>query len=107
MPGRTEIRDFQNLKIVQIDKENNILYISGAVPGARNSLVLISGQGNLKVMQPVIEKAEEVKSEVSSINSEPIKAEQTVKTEAVPEKKVEDKESPAIEEAPKEETKKD
>lgn len=31
----------QGLKIVKIDKENNILYVKGAVPGARNSMVMI------------------------------------------------------------------
>ncbi|QEK39767.1 50S ribosomal protein L3 [Candidatus Sneabacter namystus] len=31
----------QNLKVVQIDKERNILFIKGAVPGAKNSLVKI------------------------------------------------------------------
>jgi len=45
-----------NLKIVQVDKDNNILYVSGAVPGARNGLVLIYGQGELKIAKPVIEE---------------------------------------------------
>lgn len=52
-----------NLKIVEIDRENNVLYISGAVPGARNSLVLISGEGELKVAAPKIEKAAETEVE--------------------------------------------
>jgi large subunit ribosomal protein L3 len=38
-----------NLEVVEIDKENNILLIKGSVPGARNSLVEISGPGELKV----------------------------------------------------------
>jgi len=38
-----------NLEIMDIDKENNMLLIKGAVPGARNGLVLISGEGELKV----------------------------------------------------------
>lgn len=31
----------KNLKVVKIDKENNTLFIKGAVPGARNSMVMI------------------------------------------------------------------
>ncbi|MBU0722075.1 50S ribosomal protein L3 [Patescibacteria group bacterium] len=43
MPGRmgNTRSTVSNLKIVQIDRENNILYISGAVPGARNGLLRI------------------------------------------------------------------
>jgi len=81
MPGRmgNARATISNLKIVQIDKENNILYISGAVPGARNGLVMIYGDGELKTVQPVVEKAEEVKPEV--------RAEEVVAAEAVVEKK--------------------
>lgn len=42
----------RNLEIVDVDKENNILAIKGAVPGARNSLVIIEGDGEM-----VFEKA--------------------------------------------------
>lgn len=41
----------KNLEIIEIDKENNILYVKGAVPGARNGLVLVQGEGELKVAQ--------------------------------------------------------
>lgn len=65
MPGRmgNSRATVANLKIVQVDEANNILYISGAVPGARNSLVLISGEGELKAARPKAEVAEEVKAE--------------------------------------------
>lgn len=65
MPGRmgNAKATVSNLKIVQVDQENNILYISGAVPGARNSLVLISGEGELKIVQPVVE---EIKQEAKA-----------------------------------------
>ena len=51
MPGRMggERVTVANLGIMDIDKENNILLIKGAVPGARNGLVLIFGKGELKV----------------------------------------------------------
>ena len=37
-----------NLEIVQVDKEKNLLYITGAVPGARNGLVMVQAPGELK-----------------------------------------------------------
>jgi large subunit ribosomal protein L3 len=44
MPGHmgSERVSVKNLKIVKIDKENNIIMISGAIPGAKNSIVYIS-----------------------------------------------------------------
>jgi len=51
MPGHmgSEQITVKNLEIIKIDKEKNILYVKGAVPGARNSLVLIQGEGELKI----------------------------------------------------------
>ena len=53
MPGRMggDQVTLSNLKVIEVDTENNILLIKGAVPGARNGLVLISGEGELKVMK--------------------------------------------------------
>lgn len=64
------------LEIVEVDQENNILLIKGAVPGARNGLIMISGNGELKKSEPLSEplinaentestekKVEEVKSD--------------------------------------------
>jgi large subunit ribosomal protein L3 len=36
--GRTTTK---NLKVVQVDTENNLLYVKGAVPGANNSFVFV------------------------------------------------------------------
>jgi len=41
----------KNLEIIKVDAENNILYIKGAVPGARNGLIIIKGEGELKVTE--------------------------------------------------------
>jgi large subunit ribosomal protein L3 len=49
-----------NLEVAEVDLANNLLYIKGAVPGARNSLVLIEGQGELKIVKPTENKTEEV-----------------------------------------------
>ncbi len=53
MPGHLGNRQttVKNLEIVKIDADKNILYIKGAVPGARGSLLMISGRGKLKIAE--------------------------------------------------------
>ena len=75
MGGRmgTDMTTVANLEIIDIDKENNLLYIKGAVPGARNSLVSIITDGDIvfvekkkeepKKEEKKVEKKEEVKKE--------------------------------------------
>lgn len=77
MPGRMggDRVSTANLEIIDIDKENNVLYIKGAVPGARNGLVLISGNGELKIInneQLTINNKEkdEVKVEAENENND-------------------------------------
>ncbi len=43
MPGHLgdDNTTIQNLRIVKVDKENRLLYILGAVPGSKNSIVVI------------------------------------------------------------------
>jgi large subunit ribosomal protein L3 len=82
------------LEILDIDMENNILLIKGALPGARNGLLLISGEGELKVKQA---------------SEEPEKTEEVKIEETVEEVKVEEvkEEAPAVEEKPAAEEKKE
>ena len=64
MPGRYGGEQFtiKNLEILDIDLDNNLLYISGSVPGAKNTLVSISASN--KAFTPYEEpKAEEPKAE--------------------------------------------
>jgi|AntRauTorckE6833_2_1112554.scaffolds.fasta_scaffold00072_36 large subunit ribosomal protein L3 len=96
MPGRmgNDRISVANLEIIKIDIENNLLYIKGAVPGHRNSLVYISGEGDLKITKKKEEKAEEKKTE--EVNAEAKegaedKKEETKETEAKEEVKKEDK----------------
>lgn len=67
MGGRmgTDMTTVKNLEIIDIDKENNLLYIKGAVPGARNSLVSIIANGDIVFVEKKKEepKKEEVKKE--------------------------------------------
>jgi len=51
MPGHMgdEQVTVKNLEIIKIDRNKNILYIKGAVPGTRGSLVKIMGEGEFKV----------------------------------------------------------
>jgi len=45
----TEQITVKNLEIMKVDLENNILYLKGAVPGKRGSLVKIRGVGELQL----------------------------------------------------------
>lgn len=60
MGGQTGNRSVtvKNLEVIEIDPENNYLYIKGAVPGARNSLLMITAEGELKFAEP--KKNEEI-----------------------------------------------
>ncbi len=89
-----------NLEIIKIDLDNNLLFIKGAVPGAINGLLMIKGQGELKVnVKPEVKKEEEAPKEEKAEEAKEEKIEE--KKEEVKEEKVEDKK----EEAPKKETK--
>ncbi len=87
MPGRMggDKVSTANLEIMEVDKENNILYIKGAVPGARNGLIFVSGDGELKTV--VEEKAIEAKDEMTGKSEE---------GEKVDEKKAKDDEKLAV-----------
>lgn len=39
----------QNLEIIEVNPEDNTILIKGGLPGARNSLLMISGKGELKI----------------------------------------------------------
>jgi large subunit ribosomal protein L3 len=60
----------RGLEVVSVDLENNIISIKGAVPGARDTLVMVAGEGNIPVyVEEVIEDiAEETAEEVEPTN---------------------------------------
>ena len=70
-----------NLEVVEVDEEKNELLIKGALPGARNSLVLIvSKEGKIEIKKPVVEeKTPAEKKEDPSANAQ---GKKEVKSEA-------------------------
>ena len=36
-----KIRTIQNIEVIKTDKENNLLYLKGSIPGSKNSTVLL------------------------------------------------------------------
>lgn len=44
MPGRmgNDRVTVKNLELVRVDKENNLLFVKGAVPGTRNGFILVN-----------------------------------------------------------------
>ncbi len=74
-----------NLKIVAIDVENNLLYLKGAVPGHRHSLVSMTAEGELtfvtKTETPQVTEVEAaVNTEEVVVNDSAVEA---VETESV------------------------
>jgi len=48
----------KNLEVIKVDAENNEIYIKGAVPGARNGLVIIQGEGEFQIVESPKSKVE-------------------------------------------------
>lgn len=102
MPGHmgTERVTTDNLVIIKIDSEKNLLYVKGAVSGARNALLYIYGNNDYKLFEEVKtettikeeEIIEEPKVEVKKedINIESVATSEEVKEVVVPEEKVEE-----------------
>ena len=61
MAGRlgNELVTIKNLQVVKVDKEHNLLFIKGAIPGNKNSVVLIKKTG--KIVNPKQELSTEEK----------------------------------------------
>ena len=83
MPGRMggDNVTVSNLEIVEIDKENNILFIKGAVPGARNGLVLIKGNGEFKLASKEEKKESKEKGKDKEMKEEKAEKKEVVEVE--------------------------
>ena len=88
MPGRmgNDQQTLPHLQVVEVRPEEGVLYISAGLPGARHSLILLSGAGELTLAnnQPVVEPVAEA---VKVAEAVPVVAETTeeTKTEETPE----------------------
>ena len=59
-----KIRTMQNIEIIKSDKDNNLLYLKGSIPGAKNAEVVIKkAVKNLRklTMSEKIEQIEKIK----------------------------------------------
>lgn len=96
MGGRMggDAQTIKNLEIVEVDVENNIISIKGAVPGSRNSLVLIKGEGELKITEQKEKKVEEkpVEEKVKDEVKQETPKDEKKTEEKKPEEKIEKKE---------------
>jgi large subunit ribosomal protein L3 len=98
-----------NLEIIKVDKEAGVLYIKGAVPGARDGLLLVSGKGELiTTVEEVAEEVEEKAGKIAEEAGEEVGEVAEGVDEAEPEGAKEVKEEIAIAESePKEDVKAD
>jgi large subunit ribosomal protein L3 len=85
--ARTTIK---NLEIVQVDLENNILYIKGAVPGARNGLVMIKGAGEMVLTQIATDQGQMAMNQDEEKAEEAKNANETETEVKVEEEKIEE-----------------
>ena len=72
----------KNLEVVKVNEEENSIYIRGGVPGSRNSLVMIVGEGELKITKKAPEgekKAQEVEAGALKEESKNKEAKEPVK----------------------------
>jgi len=63
----------KNLDIIQVDVENNIIYVRGGIAGSRNGLVLLAAKGDMKISKPVVEAKEEIKTEAAPVEVTEVK----------------------------------
>lgn len=94
------------LEVIQVDTENNFVFVKGGIPGARNGVILIAGEGDLKVTKPE-KKTENKKVEKEEKAGELVKTEKKVESEKVKEETPEQVEKEVVEAKEKVEAKKE
>ncbi len=87
-----------NLEVIKVDLENNILFLKGAVPGARGSLLSLKADGELTFVE---DKPETV------VTSEEVVSEDSVKTNTDTDQQVDDKEDSSENDKSEEKNKED
>ncbi len=111
MPGHmgNQRVTIQDLQVIQLNKENNLLVIKGAVPGYRNSELIVriaKKKAHLRKEAPTEIKAEAEPEKKSGVKAEAeVKAKAKKEAEVKTEKKTEVKAGPKAKAEPKTETK--
>ncbi len=83
MPGHmgNKRKTVRKLKVVEVDAERNLLFVRGAVPGARNTTVMVRYAHGMPIAErivpeePVVEVEEEVAEEAVAEVAEPVQEE--------------------------------
>lgn len=70
-----------DVEIVEIDEKNNVIYVKGAVPGARHGLVMLFGEGELKLGLPTSAEATVGEPEEEKVEEKPQEEVETRTTE--------------------------
>jgi large subunit ribosomal protein L3 len=83
---------FQNIKVIEVDEVNNIIFLEGGLPGGRGGLLLLQAPGELQI----------ITAEVKEVAVEPVEVAEEV-TAASAESSVEPKEDLSSEALAKEE----
>ena len=60
-----KIRTIQNLEIIKSDTENNLIFVKGSVPGAKNSFVLIKKTAKKIHKVGILEKISKIQSQLA------------------------------------------
>ena len=77
-----KLRTVQNLEIIKSDLENNLIYVKGSVPGAKNTFVFIQkNKKNIKRFT-TLEKAKKLQADIAKIGT---KKKVDKKTQKMPE----------------------
>ena len=64
-----KLRTVQNLEIIKSDLENNLIYVKGSVPGAKNTLVFIQkNKKNIKRFT-TLEKVKKLQADIAKIGT--------------------------------------
>ena len=61
-----KIRTIQNIEVIKTDKENNLLYLKGSIPGSKNTEVLIRKSVNNINRMSIDEKIEQIEKQKKS-----------------------------------------
>ena len=61
-----KIRTIQNIEVIKTDKENNLLYLKGSIPGSKNTEVLIRKSVKDISRMTIAEKSEQIEKQKKS-----------------------------------------